>query len=247
MIHCLLFTNCSGFNTVLNTDKSLRPWILYEWLKPFVNLFFLFYFPYSICIYLFLRLQGSFDDLPQATKKVCEVSLLLFDLSSKSKSVRKKQLFLDFDIKLTPSQTTQIFSPYIINHSLLIRTPKLKFPLYQSIYRNWIAKTKLLEPQAPIQFIQFLRCSFNSKAAFPIRRSNKMRKDSHRNLKNFINADDSVKILDLSFIIIIKEVSSDKLKTLFFVDYRRRTLLPIPKIHCPNNIKSIITSLKKEN
>lgn len=157
----------SGFNTVLNTD-SIEALEFYMKIETFLLSIFFFIFAYSIMYLPVFAFTGSFDDLPQATKKKYAKSSLSdsFNLFKQiEESVRKEQLFLDFDIKLNTLADKLNNSVHHISQAINENT-QMSFPDYINQYRIEVAKTKLLELRPDTIYSISLDVGFNSKAAF---------------------------------------------------------------------------------
>ncbi|UII74779.1 helix-turn-helix domain-containing protein [Flagellimonas sp. HMM57] len=157
----------SGFNTALNTN-SLATLEIYAKIETLILAMFFFVLAFSIMHFPVFAFTGSFEDLPNETKKKYAKS----SLSDSSKlfhqiqeAVTGEELYLDYDIKLNTLADKLGKSVHHISQAIN-ENAHMSFSDYINSFRIEAAKPLLLKPKPDTIYSIALDVGFNSKAAF---------------------------------------------------------------------------------
>ncbi len=167
IILCIGIQIASGFNTVINTE-TLETLDFYAKTETLLFAIFFFVLAYSIMHFPVFAFTGSFEDLPEKTKKKYAKSSLT-DSSELFKQIEtivaSEKLYLDYDIKLNALSDKLDKSIHHISQAINQNT-NMGFSDFINKYRIEAAKPMLLEPKPNTIFAIALDVGFNSKAAF---------------------------------------------------------------------------------
>ncbi|MBQ0735423.1 helix-turn-helix domain-containing protein [Aquimarina celericrescens] len=157
----------SFLNTIVNTN-AIENYEFYMKLETLLFAVFFFIMAYSMMYFPVFAFSGSFEDLPEMIKKKyanssLSDSLELFQLIEES--MKKEQLYLDYDIKLNTLANILNKSVHHISQAIN-ENAHMGFSDYINQYRVEDAKKKLLRPNPETIYAISLDVGFNSKAAF---------------------------------------------------------------------------------